>query len=200
MLLAMQYSMGRILTFTEKSAMNLQRELQPYFEDSLPVSMSSRLLNRQVKSSIYMLQRGITGQILERLEESVMSSAKESWGESFCTILVLAVCIENLQTATDIFVNYDITIEGEQSKYRRHHSSDACTNLEEYPFLRIERLFHGAYRSHREESTFQEGGFNPLRAIRDGRASTGLDESTDAMVRAIYAIISDFCKFFLVPT
>lgn len=173
------------VTFLEESARKVHRTVQA---SGIPLEpfLSSRLLNRQMKYVMYKLQREILREVLDGLEKSVRQRTKDSWGPSLCTILLLSLCIENLQTAADTFVVYDIQKairEGFVSYFSREQSSAACLALENHPFEQYTRLFHDIYRTHKESGGAKEGGFNPFRLIESNK-ETGLDKATDEMARS----------------
>jgi hypothetical protein len=192
---AIHYFMGCLVTFTDRSARELYNKLassatsQPY--------LSSRLLNRQIKYVMHKLHREITLHVLEDLERSLRSRTKDSWGASFCTILILCLCIEGLQSAADVMVVCDMREKGEAVSYTRDQSYIACEALDEYPFRQCKKLFHDIYKSHKDGSTGGRGekAFNPLKmAAKEGRM--GLDSMTEGMVRAVYGVVFSSCKFF----
>lgn len=159
--------------------------------------LSSRLLNRQVKYVMHILQQEICKDVLEGLEKSFKSQAKrDSWGVSFCVLLVLCMCIEELQSAADTFVSCDMLKEGKNSLYNRNQSAEACAALEEYPYQQCTRLFHDVYRSQRAGmgGPSRESVFNPFRDLKDGNDS-GLDKTTNELASKIYDMVSCSCEF-----
>jgi len=190
---ACQYFMASLVTFSDASAINVHQTVPP-FHPTLKRYFSSRLLNRQVKFAMHKLHRETTKEVLEGLEKSMRQRTKDSWGPSFCSILLLCLCIEGLQTAADSFVISDIMkseFEGVQSEYDRSQSFDVCQALEELPFHQCTRLFHDIYRSHKESNGgSREGGLNPFRSMHAGNA-TGFEDGTDAVVKHMYYIISN---------
>lgn len=195
---ACHYFMARLITFSTESAAEVHQIIDPH---SGPRGryISSRLLNRQIKYAVHMLHREILRDVLERLEKSMRTRTRDSWGRSFCTILLLSLCMEGLQTAADTFVVCDIqksNSEGTTSQYSRQQSLTVCQTLEDYPFQQSTHLFHDIYRSHRESHGGAREGFNPLRSLRAGLA-TSLDEPTDAMIKQINRILYRSCKYAL---
>jgi hypothetical protein len=186
MLHACQYFMSAQVTFSEGSAWKVLQSVQT-FGTPLEPFLSSRLLNRQIKYVMHKLHREITKEVLDGLEKSMRQRTKDSWGPSLCTILLLSLCIEDLQTAADTFVVCDIrksTNEGIASSYTREQSNAACQALDKYPFQQCTKLFHDIYRSHKESGRAKEGGFNPFRSL-SLHQETALDKETDAMARSI---------------
>lgn len=148
---------------------------------------------------MHKLHREITIDVLESLERSLRARTKDSWGPSFCTILILCLCIEDLQIAADTMVVCDMLKKGTDSTYTRDQSYRVCVALDEFPFAQCKRLFHDIYKSHKEVANgAREGGFNPLRSVHD-KVPTNLDAVTDAMVRAVVGVMESSCEcsFFL---
>jgi hypothetical protein len=197
---ACHYFMSRLVTFSDETADEIHQIVSPYGPPRERY-YSSRLLSRQLKYTMHKLHREIMKEVLEGLEKSLRTRTKDSWGPSFCTILVLCLCIENLQTAADTFIVCDVQKsedEGTTSQYRREHSIAACQDLDSYPFQQSTRLFHDIYRSHRSnrEAGGAKDGFNPLRLAQNGEA-TGLDEATNAMITHVLWVIHENCKRIL---
>ncbi|TVY43304.1 hypothetical protein LOCC1_G005026 [Lachnellula occidentalis] len=192
MLHAINYFMKTLITFSDESARSVHRILQPFGGVPEPY-LSSRLLGRQIKYAMHKLSREITVEVLEGLERSMRSRTKDSWPVSFCTFLVLCLCMEGLQIACDIYVVCDIEKcqkDGSNSAYTRSHSYQASTKIDENPFGQCQRLFHDIYRSHKESNRgAREAGFNPLRNLANNDRSTGLEPAADVMVKSIYQMI-----------
>ncbi|KAG9235680.1 hypothetical protein BJ875DRAFT_264020 [Amylocarpus encephaloides] len=190
MLHAIHYYMKSFVTLTEESANNVYPVMQ-FYGVTREMYMSSRLLNRQIKYAMHKLSREITGDVLEGLERAMRSRTKDSWGTSFCTFLVLCLCMEGLQIASDTYVVCDMQRAGANSIYNRQQSVDACRNIDENPFSQCKRLFHDIYKSHRESHRVgREGGFNPLATLANNSAS-GLEQEADIiLVNSIYEMVT----------
>jgi hypothetical protein len=182
--------MGCLITFTDQSARELYKTLAPAAKPQ--PYLSSRLLNRQIKYVMHKLHRELTLVVLDDLERSLRSRIKDSWGPTFCVILVLCLCIENLQTAADVMVICDLHESGESTSSTREQSRRACDDLDQYPFQQCRKLFHNIYRSHKQdiEATkgYQKTCFNPLRSAAE-ESRMGFDSCTEGMVRSIYGIV-----------
>lgn len=77
-------------------------------------------------------------------------------------------------------------------------SGDACVSLDDLVIGTCGRLFHDVYRSRKRGGEgAREGGFNPLKAVRD-RGETGLDGDGDWMVRGVLGVIDKFGTLNLV--
>jgi hypothetical protein len=193
---AIHYFMGSLVTFTDKSSREIYKKLAP--KATPQAYLSSRLLNRQIKYVMHKLHREITLKVLEDLERSLRSRTKDSWGPSFCTILILCLCIEGLQTAADTIVVCEMAEKGDAACYNRNQSFNACEELDEYPFRQCKKLFHDIYRSNKDGSSGGRGekAFNPLKmAAEEGKM--GLDLTTEGMVRSIYGVVCSSCESIL---
>lgn len=192
---AIQYFMGCLIILSEESARQIYSALAP---DSMPHEyFSSRLLNRQIKYVMHKLHREVTRLVLEDLERSLRSRTKGAWGPSFCSLLVLFLCIEGLQIVADVMVVCDMSEKGATSLFSRDESYKICTDLDEYCFRQCKKLFHEIYRTHKADHTssrgYDEMGFNPLKMAAE-KSRMGLDACTEGMVRAIYGIVCNNCK------
>ncbi|KAK0110729.1 hypothetical protein ONS96_002328 [Cadophora gregata f. sp. sojae] len=190
---AMHYFMSSLLTFTPSSVEAIYRRLGRQLNRSESFH-SSRLLNRQVKQVMHKLHRETTATVLESLEKSLRGRTKDCWGPSFCTILVLCLCIENLETAADTLVVCDMQKTKGREGFVRAQSLDACQLLEDLPFAQCNRLLHEIYRSHKEgNGGAREAGFNPLRALYNGE-ETGLHGKANDMITEVFGVVFINCK------
>lgn len=188
MLHTCQHFMSSIVSFSSGSALHIQQYMQP-FEEAEPF-LSSRLLNRQLKYVMHKLHREITRDVLEGLEKLMRQRTKDSWGPSLCTILIISLCIEKLQTAADTFITCDIrksASEGVRSEFVRNQSIAACEELDRLPFHQCMSLFHDIYRSHKDSGAARESGLNPFRSLRLGE-HVELEDNTMEVVRSIDSI------------
>lgn len=136
--------MGSLVTFSSESASRVRGAVGPSAGACDP-HLSSRLLNRQIKCAMILLQQEITESVLNSLEKSMRSKTRGAWGPSFVAILVLCLCMEDVQIAADTFVVCDIIKMKERegmSPYNRNHSHSICSALDEYPFRQCVKLFH----------------------------------------------------------
>ncbi len=191
---AIHYFMGCLVTFTDRSASELYRKVVPGLAPQ--AYLSARLLNRHIKYVMHKLHRDITIQVLGDLERSLRSRTKDSWGPSFCAILMLCLCIEGLQTAADVMVVCDMREKGDEASYNRNQSRKACEKLDEYPFRQCTKLFHDIYRSHKDGSGGGRGdkAFNPLKMAADA-GKMELDLKTERMVRLIHKVVFRSCEY-----
>jgi hypothetical protein len=193
MLHSIHYFLKSFPTLTEESVNKVYPDME-MFGAPRERYLCSRLLNRQIKYAMHKLSRDITIEVLEGLERTMRSRTKDSWGTSFCAFLVLCLCMEGLQIASDTFVVCDMQKEGVHSTLTRGQSLSACQKIDENPFSQCKKLFHDIYRSHREtQRPGREGGFNPLQNLANN-GETGLDSEADTMVRSIFETVVTSCK------
>lgn len=191
MLHAIQYFMGRLITFTEESAKTVYPIVE-YYGAPRAEYLSSRLLNRQIKFAMHTLHRETTKKVLEELERLMRTRKKDGWGPSFCAILLLCFCIESLQTAAETYVICDLSRCGRvgiMPECSLRQSFVACQTLDEYPFQRTTKLFHDIFQTHRTRQ-----GFNPFQSLSAGML-TALDPPTNAMAEGIYNTLQTHCRY-----
>jgi hypothetical protein len=187
----MHYFMARIVTFTDDSASMVTRvsrnELGLKFRSNV---ISSRLLNRQLKYAMHILHRRQTKAVLQDFERDLKKREQAGWPISFCVVLTLCMCMEDIQIAANNFVFNDAEI----SQGLRNESYEACWELEDKPYRQCTQLFHDMYRSYKQPNGHAtEGGFNPI--ARDGCHQTNWSQATKDMVYGIRQIINDSSKY-----
>jgi hypothetical protein len=189
------YYMGVLPTFSE----HCRQDIQQYISQSgVPIGeyLTSRLLNRQIKYIMQSLHQEIYQSVLEGFEKLLRSSAKrESWSTSFCTLLVLCLCMEELQTAAEVFVMSDVQVDA-YSIYTRRTSLGACSAIEESTFLTCLRLFHDVYRSSGQGRLIgsREGGLNPFRKTGRKMIYSDLDEASKNLIESVQTLLHTSCK------
>lgn len=156
----MHYFMSRIITFTKASAEKAIEGLQRPHTLKFAQVLSSTLLNLQVKQAMQRLLSETVHSVLEDLE-SALSKSKgrpSSWADIFCVVLILCMCIEAVQVASDAYamaaLQEDPKIDMPRVKI--------CHELDERPFKDLTEVFHLAYKS-RKVRRKGSLGFNPIR-------------------------------------
>lgn len=191
---AIHYSMAYVVTLSKNSARTISNIIRPPGCFSrLELFLISPLLNRQIKYSMHRLHRKITGIVLEGLERALRSPTKDVWGSSFCAILILCLCMDNLHS--DIYTFTHFSRREDLSDIEK--GSKACQDLEDYPFQICTRLLHKVYGTHENRaasgSLSAETGFNPFeRAMR--QENMELDLGTEWMARRILGLMLDFSE------
>jgi len=190
---AMLYFMSSLLTFTPSSAQNIDENLQrlghsPSKLDDFP---SSRLLSRQIKGTVFRLQEETTADVLALVEKSLRRRTQDHWAPSFATILIVCLCIENLETAAHTLVECDMLRADGGKGFGRSKSLEACKALENGPFAQCKRLLHEIYRSNKESNGgARDGGFNPFKTFQKQRR-TGLEGEAKKMVIEVSTILDE---------
>jgi hypothetical protein len=160
MLHAMHYFMSRIITFTKESAEKAIEGLQKPHMLKFTQTLSSTLLNLQIKQAMQGLLSETTNAVLEELE-AVTSKSKTkaaSWADIFCVTLILCMCIEAVQVASDSYAVAALRKDPNCGLDRL----GICRALDEKPFKNLTELFHMAYKTPRVSRKCRLG-FNPIR-------------------------------------
>jgi hypothetical protein len=195
MLHAMHYSMSRILTFTKESADEAISSIRMPMKLPYAKSMTSKVLNAQIKCVMNTLLYEITREVLEGLEKELRTRTKASWATSFCVILILCICMEAVQVDTDGYIVQNI-VNGKARGNRamtRDAAIDVCRSLDDLPFKHCTDLFHGIYRTRKPKTGHRnERGFNPIRDGVDLDEKEGLNSATVQLVDDIRRIMIDY--------
>lgn len=154
-------------------------------------TLTSMLLSLQIKQEMYILIQKATVDLLEELRKTICANesiTKTAWGSSFCAISILCMCLEMVQSATDLKLVHMMREEG----HSRLSRADSENQSRELPILYCIEMFHSAFRSHKRiGSRKNEHGFNP---IRDGLSvdnKRGLDEAVAELIDGIRHIITE---------
>jgi len=161
MLCAMHWFMSRIITFTKGSAEKVAESLPRLRVSPSPQALTSTLLNLQVKQAMHSLLRDMTKAVLDGLEKAILGSKpKAHWAQNFCVILVLCICIEAVQVASDSFAIAALCKDPECGLSRL----SICQALDKKLFKELTGLFHMAYKTYRTKGNHKsQTGFNPIR-------------------------------------
>ncbi len=157
--------MGRNLTIisTEnlESSCGAPRPAQhPVFDSEIP----SPLLNRQIKYVMHLLLREMTRKVLSQLEKELRTKSKRTWASSFCTILLLCICVEEVQIAIDGFSVYCLSQPEKVNPLSRDIGLGLARQLDDRLIADCKSLFHSIYRTHNgPPGSKNEKSFNPIR-------------------------------------
>ena len=196
MLHAIHYFMGRIITFTKDSAKNAIAQIRTPMQLPYQHSLTNRLINRQIKQVMYEILQELTRDVLEGLEKELRTRSKASWAATFCVILILSICVEAVQVATDAFI-VQALIKGADTigKATRDTGIEISRSLDDLLFKHYTELFHLIYRTSRPKHGHRnERGFNPIRDGVDIDEKEGINNSTEHLVNDIRKIIKDHCN------
>jgi hypothetical protein len=132
-----------------------------------------------------------TREILDELETELKTKSKGVWATCFSVIIVLCICIEEIQTAGNGFLMH----------MRVHQLEDApsskdvveiCRKLDDFAFRHMTELFHAIFKTHKYPSpTWRDHVYNP---IRDGVQADGdetLRHDSKELVDEVRQIIYD---------
>src|SRR5271156_5281387 len=102
MLYAMQYFMSRVITFNKVSAEKAVEGLRRPHKLNFARTLTSTLLNLQIKQAMQGLLSATTDDVLLSLDAAMSGpKTKAAWADIFCVILILCMCIEAVQVAND---------------------------------------------------------------------------------------------------
>ncbi|KAI9704143.1 MAG: hypothetical protein M1836_007004 [Candelina mexicana] len=117
---------------------------------------SPRMANRQVKSVMSNLYKNLFTEVLTQLEEMIRYRKGDTWGPSFCIMLLLAMIFEDTQ------ISIDIAVQCENTRGRfemdRAYALERCHDIEANVFDFFIEIFHSRYKTRNKTSQ----GFNPL--------------------------------------
>jgi hypothetical protein len=188
MLHAMHCFMSRIITFTkdsaEKAVETLRRpQLFPFAQ-----ALTSTVLNLQVKQAKQSLHREITREVLQELEKAMLGhKTKAHWAEIFCVLLVLCICIEAVQVASD---SYAIAALGKFSDCRLSRTK-ICQALDDMPFKDLTGLFHMVYKTYKTKGNQKSQiGFNPIHNGLEVYRDEGITQQMVDLVNEIKEIMT----------
>lgn len=189
----MHYFMSRIITFTKESAEKAIEGLRKPHTLRFAQTLSSTLLNLQVKQAMHHLLSETAHAVLEDLEKALSKSKgrPSTWADIFCVILILCMCIEAVQVASDSHAMAALR----QDPKRDLSRAKICRELDERPFKDLTELFHLAYKS-RKVSRKGRLGFNP---IRTGIMADEEEGITPQMVELVHEIMQIMIKHGICP-
>jgi hypothetical protein len=177
--------MSRFITFTEASAaMAVSRLRGPTMQNYLPV-LTSQLINLQVKQAMHSWLFDVTGKVLEGLDAALapgLQRTKAAWADHFCIVLILCICIEAVQVASDGHVMAALRKDPISPLNR----VTTCRELDDGAYTHFTDLFHTFYKTQKKFNQHSnKGGVNP---IRDGLAVNESDGITHQMVDLVLEI------------
>lgn len=173
----MHYFMSRIITFTAESGEKAITHLRAprLFEIVNGPTLTSTLLNLQIKQVMQALLEEMTRAVLDGLERIVLGpKTKASWASSFCIILIICLCVEAVQVASD---SYAVAALRKDPACRLSRI-EICRELDDISFKSLIDIFHMAYKTSKANKKTSIG-FNP---IRNGLAVDGNEGITQQMV------------------
>lgn len=165
----------------------------------------SSLLNRQLKATVSEIINRVTGELFDDLQKELQKElhhkTRSLWATSFCVIVILCICIEEIQSAAQ-----GVVLHSRENPSKDELDEEVailvCRELDNFPFAHICELFHAIYKSQKiqDQNTGRgkrkrksdTAGFNPLRGeMIESDESDGLDRETIEFIRDIRVIIKD---------
>jgi hypothetical protein len=193
MLYAMHYFLSRIITFTNDSAEKAIEGLKRPHALKFAQTLSSTLLNLQIKEAMQGLLSETTNAVLEELDK-VMAKSKakpSSWADIFCVVLILCMCIEAVQVASDSYAMVSLRKDSKCGLDRLK----ICQELDERPFKYLTELFHLAYKT--PKANRKNPGFNPIRNGLVVNKEEGITKQMVKLVHEVKGIMATHGKDFL---
>jgi hypothetical protein len=196
-LYAMQYFMGRTITYTPASAKAVLGALEKPMSQEWEARNISGLFNRQLKCVMNTLLHSLTRRVFEDLEKELkVRSTTTIWGTSFCTVCLLCFYMEEVQIATNGFV-----------MHKRHHDPDGdppspedaieiCQKLDDGPYTYLSELFHGIFKSRKRFIANRRDNniFNPIRDSSNMNINENVDQQTLDLADEVRQIIKEFSR------
>jgi hypothetical protein len=141
------YAIDHLITFNEESASKSLENLQnpPATPPSLSF-LSAKVLNRQIKGVFHFLQKELQKGVLDEFDKELRQKNKDDWALYLCTFLVLCMCAEEIQVATDGIVLKIISDEGgdpTKPSRARQVGIEVCSRIERYVLGHSWILVHG---------------------------------------------------------
>jgi hypothetical protein len=196
MLYAMHDFMGRVITIADGTGYGAFEHPDTAKELTYDFDLTSKILNRQLKHAMHLLLQETTRDVLDGLERELKTKTKESWAPCFCTILILCICIEELQIAVDGFAAHKATCRSSKANsFTRENGFEISRQLDDLLYNDCKTLFHAIYNSHKPKGLRNEkGGFNPIRDTHDVNGKNGVTQAMHDLVGEIHEIMGDSGK------
>lgn len=143
------------------------------------------------------IARELATDVLQGLEKCLRGRTKDLWPKSFCTILLLLLCVEEIQ----ITAIASIGVEDVVGKLppTRPAAVKACQALEG-SLEAIIGLFHAIYRTDR--SLVDGGGFNVLKKLLagqdipyEGDSDLGVENASGVMIEGFETMFESFREY-----
>jgi len=160
--------MGRSLTIIsteeQKELFEPSKEKWQQLPFGIDFEVPSRLLNRQIKYVMHVLLQETTVKVLVRLEKEMKTKSKTFWASSFCTILLLCLCVEEVQIAIDGFSVYCHSQPERVNPLSRDAVLCLARQLDDRLIADCKTLFHSIHKTHKgPRGSKNEKSFNPIR-------------------------------------
>lgn len=186
MFYAMHYFMSRVIIFTKDSAEKAVEGLRRPHKLNFAQTLTSTLLNLQIKQAMQGLLSTTSNAVLESLDCAMSGpKTKAAWADIFCAILILCMCIEAVQVASDSYAMAALRKDPKCGLCRM----EICRRLDEEPFKHLTEIFHMAYKTAKANPKSRIG-FNPIRNGLRVDLDEGVTPQMVKLVSDIKAIIT----------
>jgi hypothetical protein len=190
MLHAMHNFMGRVLIVIESPGTQACQNLLLSPEVVYDIGVPSRILSRQLKHIMHSLLRDLNQDVLRDLEKKLRTRTPASWAPCFCTILILCICMEEVQASIDGFAVHSSRKKAGEGAITREDGIGISRRLDDLLFADCKVLFHGIYRSGKGSSGQKnESVFNPIRFEVQIDEGKGLTQGVCELVEDIRDIL-----------
>ena len=203
-LYVMHYVLTRQLCLTNATVTRMQHR----YSHTMPWDPSwvtTRVLNRQVKSMLDELLLKETTALFEGFSKSLKPKSRREWAPCAAAFLVLCLFMEAVETAADTFVISQNEIDmrdrraggtGAPSRpeYHREFAICLCHEIDNLPFKQFAYQFHQIYQTHSSDAAAK--AFNPLvdEALLRQRGGE-LDDAAVEMAAALRELLQgDNCE------
>ena len=186
----MHWFMSRIVTFTKDSAEKAVGSLRSAQVFPVGQTLTSTLLNLQIKQAMKGLLFKTTKEVLNRLDGKISGRKRADWADSFCVILILCMCIEAVQVASDSHAMAALRKDSKCGLSR----VNICRLLDEGPFKHLTEIFHMCYNTARA-SPKSRIGLNPIRYGLRVDLVEGITPPMVKLVNDIKAIMNTYGKY-----
>jgi hypothetical protein len=193
MLYLMHGFMGRTITIADGTGYEAFKHFDNLKELTYDFEVTSKILSRQLKHAMHLLLQETTRDVLTSLERELRTRCRRSWAPCFCTILILCICVEELQIAVDGFAVYRATRKSETNCFSRASAFEASRKLDNLLYDDCKMRFHTIYNSHKPKlgPKNEKGGFNPIRDAYEVSEKTGISQAMHELVGEIHEILED---------
>lgn len=143
----MFYFMASAVKLAETSADCIVQRFQRPTVRLFDSRLVSRILNRQIKSAMHALLRTKTREVLEELDRTLKRRDQSMWGAAFCTVSILAICMEEVQIAMDGLGLHMRRQGATGNELSSSYIIGKCRELDDVLFVYLNKSFHGVYRA-----------------------------------------------------
>jgi len=189
MLYAMHYFMSRMIIFTKDSAEKAVERIRRPHKLNFAQILTSTLLNLQIKQAMQGLLLETTEAVLSGLDGKISGRKKADWADNFCVILILCMCIEAVQVASDSHAMAALRKDSKCGLSR----INICRLLDEKPFKHLAEIFHMCYNTKRANLK-SHVGLNPIRNGLRVDLVEGITPQMVKLVNDVKAIMNTYGK------